>query len=133
MTAHGWYIDDVTIGTSCDATPLAVELSSFTALEEFDGVTLGWETVSERGTAGFRLYRGTAPTGPWLYYVTSSLIPSTTPGRGTRQPLHLEETPVEERAKLRGTCWKRCHWKAHLSDMALCTFATSCAKRSDSN
>ena len=46
-------------------------------------VTLEWATASELNTAGFRLYRGTSPAGPFTL-VTPSLIPAADPLTGNR-------------------------------------------------
>ncbi len=43
--------------TAFSASPLAVDLAHFTATAAAQGVTLGWETVSERDNAGFNVYR----------------------------------------------------------------------------
>jgi len=45
--------------------PTAVELASFTAEPDADGVTLAWETAAEIDNAGFNLYHATTPDGPY--------------------------------------------------------------------
>jgi hypothetical protein len=65
--------------TNQQATPLAVELLPYSAMQTADGVTVAWETVSETANAGFNVYRGTADAGPWTK-LNAALIAAQTPG-----------------------------------------------------
>ena len=69
-------VDDVQIAQS---SPLAVDLSSFTADAADGGVALAWETVSEVDNAGFNIYRANSAEGPWTR-VNETLIATQTPG-----------------------------------------------------
>ncbi|HNR55731.1 MAG TPA: T9SS type A sorting domain-containing protein [Flavobacteriales bacterium] len=62
---HHMAIDDLQVdfdptGTAC-STLLPIELLSFTATPEGDGVRLEWSTVSERDNAAFVIHRGRDP------------------------------------------------------------------------
>jgi glycosidase len=57
--------------------PLAVNLASFGALAQGDGVLVSWETVSEIDHAGFNLYRGNSVAGPQALL---AYVPSQGPG-----------------------------------------------------
>jgi glycosidase len=59
--------------------PLAVNLASFAAQPQGDGVLVSWETVSDLDNAGFNLYRGVDETGPGQQ-LNSELIPAQAPG-----------------------------------------------------
>lgn len=59
--------------------PTAVSLASFTATWDGDQVLVAWETTMEVDTAGFNLWRSTAPDGGYAQ-INSTLIPSASPG-----------------------------------------------------
>jgi hypothetical protein len=60
-------------------SPLAVNLSSFSAVQAGDHNTINWETASELKNLGFNLWRGTTASGP-TEKLNSLLIPSQAPG-----------------------------------------------------
>jgi hypothetical protein len=60
-------------GDACEE--LAVQLVSFTAEPRGKRVVLRWRTATEPDNAGFVLYRGLSPEGPWLR-LTPALIPA---------------------------------------------------------
>lgn len=57
--------------------PLAVTLTSFSALSQQDGVLVAWETASEVDNQGFNLYRSEDPAGPQDLV---AFVPSQAPG-----------------------------------------------------
>jgi hypothetical protein len=61
-------------------SPTAVELARFEGWAERGAIHVEWETVSEAGSAGFNLYRASAPDGPYTK-VNAELIPSQAPGQ----------------------------------------------------
>lgn len=48
------------------------------------GNVITWETASEVGTAGFNLYRGPSPDGPWTQINDALIPPAADPVRGGR-------------------------------------------------
>jgi len=68
-------IDDITIG----GTPLAVDLTDFSAVWDGEAVTVSWETAQELDNLGFNLYRGESAAGPWVK-LNAGLIPTQNPG-----------------------------------------------------
>ncbi len=61
------------------ASPLAVTLAEFGAVQQGDAVLLTWETNSELNTRGFNLYRGVSPAAPDRQ-LNEALIPSQSQG-----------------------------------------------------
>lgn len=59
--------------------PTAVTLARFEARAKGHAIHLEWETASELGTAGFNLYRSTAPHGEY-HKLNAALIPPQQPG-----------------------------------------------------
>jgi hypothetical protein len=55
-----WVIDDVVLSTAI-ATPLPVELKSFTAEAGAKGTQLNWSTASEKNNAAFEIQRSSTP------------------------------------------------------------------------
>ncbi len=70
---------DWTLDYGISTTPLSVFMASFTAQGGADRVTVAWETVSERGNAGFNLYRSGSAAGPLTLL---AYVPSQAPGAG---------------------------------------------------
>jgi len=62
-----------------DSHPTAVSLASFEALWQGEDVRIAWETAEELDNLGFKLYRGSAPQGPWTQ-LNPALIPAQNPG-----------------------------------------------------
>ncbi len=62
--------------------PTAVQLSTFTAVQEGGAVVVRWATVAEQDQEGFRVWRGTAVEGP--YVPVSGLIPAANSPTGAR-------------------------------------------------
>lgn len=80
--------------TNQQGSPLAVNIASFTAAAAPQGVTLGWETVSETGNAGFNVYRSTSDAGPWTQ-VNAALIPAKAPGSAEGQVYSWTDASAE--------------------------------------
>jgi hypothetical protein len=59
--------------------PTAIELASFTAAPQGNGVLLSWETATEFDNLGFHLYRARTPDGQRTQ-LDQRLIPSQSPG-----------------------------------------------------
>ncbi len=62
--------------------PTAVQLSTFTAVQEGGAVVVRWATVAEQDQEGFRVWRGTAVEGP--YVPVSGLIAAANSPTGAR-------------------------------------------------
>lgn len=71
-------------GPSCDplSAPLSVVLSDFAAVCEAANPQITWQTLSEAGTQGFNLMRGSSANG-WDTQLNSNLIPAQNPGSTT--------------------------------------------------
>ncbi len=130
VTAHGWYIDDVTIGTSCDALRLRSNSVRYRArrIRRCDpgvgnsiGAGYGWLPALSGNGAD----RTVAVSDKLTYPVSNSR-------RDRRQPLHLENTSRRTRRSCvvlagRGVTGR------HICPIWPCTRDLILAKRSDSN
>jgi hypothetical protein len=68
-----------TVNFSVQDVPTAVELDSFTAEPQSDGVLLTWRTATELDVVGFNLYRSKSRGGPRTQ-LNAKLIASQMPG-----------------------------------------------------
>ena len=68
-----------TVGALPCESPLAVVLGEFSARASAAGAEIAWTTVSEIENAGFNLYVGSDPAGPWTR-LNPRLIPVAAPG-----------------------------------------------------
>jgi hypothetical protein len=77
-------VEDMEIALEIDCTPTAVFLNYFkagymgTGFAQASSIQVKWETSAEIDNAGFNLYRGPSPEGPWNK-LNQDLIPSQVP------------------------------------------------------
>jgi len=77
-------------GSPCYA-PTLVELASFTAIAQEEGILVAWETLSEMDHAGFNLLRSETAEGGYTH-LNDGLIPAQ--GGPTQPATYLYEDPA---------------------------------------